>query len=448
MVKRSLLIAILWCCGAGAWSAPSVNFSLPSPAVAGVYIEDLATGDVLVDINGDKAFVPASITKSVTSASVLTQYDPSYRFATEVVVNGKVKGEILDGDIVVKVVGDPTLGSMYFEEYGGIADSIAAHVSALGVTAVKGSVVIDKGNFVDEPTPEGWLQEDLAWPYGAGHYAATYRDNKFVLTMPGKKSLPEIPGLVINHSPARYRMRVERRRGNETIYTKGTPRRKGESVTLANPRPGATLAADVRRHLERAGIKIGAKVLNKDGEEKTIYTHYSPVLQDILQSLMFRSDNTMAEGVLRILAPGESRESALEREMMLWELRDIDTEQIVLEDGSGLSRGDRLTPYFMADVLVWMASHYRAPEYASLFPRAGYDGTMKSFMGDSPLVGRLALKTGSMKGVQTYAGYLLAEDGLPSHVVVVMVNNFRCGRAKVKAEVEKLLLGVFGSIDR
>ena len=87
----------------------------------------------------------------------------------------------------------------------------------------------------------------------------------------------------------------------------------------------------------------------------------------------------------------------------MWETRDVDTRRVVIEDGSGLSRNDRLTPMFLANVFTWMASHYKAPDYVSLFPKAGCDGTLKSFLRDTPLEGRVALKTGSMRGVQSYA---------------------------------------------
>ncbi|MDE7452627.1 MAG: D-alanyl-D-alanine carboxypeptidase, partial [Paramuribaculum sp.] len=70
----------------------AVDFKLPAPAVAGVYIEDIITGEVLADINADRTMIPASITKALTSASVLADRKPEYRFATEVYFTGPVKG--------------------------------------------------------------------------------------------------------------------------------------------------------------------------------------------------------------------------------------------------------------------------------------------------------------------------------------------------------------------
>ena len=82
-------------------------------------------------------------------------------------------------------------------------------------------------------------------------------------------------------------------------------------------------------------------------------------------------------------------------------------------------------------------------DYVSLFPKAGRDGTLKRFLRKTRLDGKLALKTGSMTGVQCYAGYKLDGDDNPTHVVVIMVNNFGCERVDVRKAAERLLLELF-----
>lgn len=68
---------------------------------------------------------------------------------------------------------------------------------------------------------------------------------------------------------------------------------------------------------------------------------------------------------------------------------------------------------------------------------------MRAFLADTPLEGRVAMKTGSMKGVQSYGGYLFDEDGTPTHIIVFMANGFRCSRAALKNELQRLLLEKF-----
>jgi D-alanyl-D-alanine carboxypeptidase/D-alanyl-D-alanine-endopeptidase (penicillin-binding protein 4) len=76
----------------------------------------------------------------------------------------------------------------------------------------------------------------------------------------------------------------------------------------------------------------------------------------------------------------------------------------------------------------------------SLFPVAGKTGTVKSFMLNTRLSGKLVLKTGSMNGVQCYAGYKIDDNGKPTHVVVIMANSFFGTRADLRAAISNLLL--------
>ncbi len=108
-------------------------------------------------------------------------------------------------------------------------------------------------------------------------------------------------------------------------------------------------------------------------------------------------------------------------------------------DGSGLSRQNRVTARFMAHVLSKRADN---PYYASFFPLAGQEGTLKNFLVDTPLEGYVAMKTGSMKGIQCYAGYKLDDDYAPTHIIVVMLNDMT-NRSAAREAVRRALLEVF-----
>ena len=109
-------------------------------------------------------------------------------------------------------------------------------------------------------------------------------------------------------------------------------------------------------------------------------------------------------------------------------------------DGSGLSRAIRVSPAFMGGMLRKMAAGADSRTYTSLFPRTGRQGTVKSFLKGTRLEGRLGLKTGSMNGVQCYAGYAFGTDGTPTHVVVVMANSFYCSRDALRTAIANMLL--------
>ena len=170
-----------------------------------------------------------------------------------------------------------------------------------------------------------------------------------------------------------------------------------------------------------------------------IYSHKSPKRNDIMRSLMVRSDNMFADAIMQTIDGENSTDSI----MNFFEKKGINCNCVILADGCGLSRIDQLTPKFIGDVYRLMYNSKYQEDYVATFPRAGKDGTMKNFCKGTRLEGKLALKTGSMSGVQCYGGYKLNDDGEPTHSVVIMINNFFCERFALRKEVENFLLRIF-----
>ena len=411
---------------------------------SGLLIEDLSTGKLLVNHNSGRLFIPASVTKAVTSAAVMSLCDSTERFATSVFTSGAIKEGRLDGNVVVYTVGDPTLGSSHLRRTAGLPDSIAAALARKGISSVSGRIIIDERYFdQSEPVPMGWMSEDLTEPYGAELFATNYRDNKVTVRMPGGATSPVTPALKVESAGGKGPVRLTRNRSERILRATGSGRR---NATVANPVPWSTLQNDIESTLAMRGIKVENAVV-KSGKEKLLYRHYSPRYVDILRSLMVRSDNLMAEGMLRSLAPGLPRTEALLTECETWDDFEVPASGIIVEDGSGLSRNNRLSPRFLADILKAMASGRVARSYIRLFPRVGTEGTVRNLLKNTPLQGRLVLKSGSMRGVQSYAGYLLDETGRPSHIVVFMSNGFKCGRDVLKSDLSNILLQALSPSD-
>lgn len=158
-----------------------------------ILIRDLRFGHDIVAENIDRALIPASVMKSVTVASMLNLADSSERFATPVIAEGRISDGVLEGNLVVKVCGDPTIESQFFPESQGFADSIAASVKSLGIKKILGKVIIDESDFPDATTPPGWMDEDIPWYYGARLQGANFRDNRFRLRLPSKTTVPLCP---------------------------------------------------------------------------------------------------------------------------------------------------------------------------------------------------------------------------------------------------------------
>lgn len=163
-----------------------------------------------------------------------------------------------------------------------------------------------------------------------------------------------------------------------------------------------------------------------------------------MRSCMMRSDNLFAESFLRTYSALEggdgSTVSGADKELELWKKSGAPMQGVTIVDGSGLSRTDRVTARFMESVLRKMKDNV---EYASFMPLAGQEGTLKSFLAGTPLDSYIAMKTGSMNGIQCYAGYKLDEEFAPTHAIVVILNALPAGRPAARAAVEKMLLDIF-----
>ena len=411
----------------------------------GVYIKDLNTQEVLYDFNSEIALTPASVMKAVTTATALSLLGEDFRFTTQVELHGTPGSNGLwSGDIVIISSGDPTVESDNFKSNLGFCDSICASLRRMGIKEIEGAIVIEQS--LKDPGPIAqWEIEDVAWPYGAGLFGMNYRDNTCLVYPLTGETKPYVPGLkvTVKESADSNDLLSGAWSDNLTVFARNTDNKKW-SVATTVPDPAAVLTEQLTTVLKNAGITVGKRAVSRSGESvHKIYTHRSPAASDIMRSLMVRSDNLFAEGMLRAIAPGESRDKAIKREKELWRNRGVDSRYSIIFDGSGLTRGNRIQPRFLADVLEWMAESPKAQTYVSFFPKAGLEGTLRSFLTKSALKGKIALKTGSMNAVQCYAGYKLDDNNRPTHVIVIMVNGFFCKRADLKKGIEDLLNDTF-----
>lgn len=415
----------------------------------GIYIEDLKTNDVIVDYQSDRVFTPASINKALTSATVLSTLNENTILKTPVYILGDLKNGILYGNLVIDGVGDATVESKHFPEYVGFCDSIICALKNKGITRIEGDCIINTSDhYNDYGVIPCWEIEDVAWGYGTGLYSFNYKDNIFNINVTDTIiTNPTIKDLNIIHVPNGNGTNIDLIRGigSNDLYLIGNVGEKGYSTTCSMPYPQDVFYDELVNKLVSEGIELTQVEFGDEynSPKELIYTHKSPPIKEILKSLMIRSDNLFAESILRILAPGNSLKYAIDRELNIWKNRGLQTSFISIRDGSGLARSNRISPKFMADMLKWMYNSKYRDSYIECFPRSGINGTLKTFLSKSHLEGKLALKTGSMNGVQCYAGYKLDDNNEPTHAVVIMVNHFFCKRNELKKAIENLLINTF-----
>lgn len=356
-------------------------------AWVGVYVKDLRSGNIVAQEQADRAFIPASIQKSLPVAAALTVYGPEYQLVTPVTMQGKLVDGRLHGNIVISPAGDPTLGTGT-----GFVTNLVDSLCNKGVCTIDGRILIDGDRWPDQGFVDTWEIDDTRYDYGAGWFAFNFDHN-----LQGNMSNP-----VSNPADA----------AQERILTA----------------------------LQRRGIEVkGGLILPADSVEELVYEHRSPMLVDMCRDLMERSDNLMAEAVLRMLAPYGKRAEAIKEQD---EILGGAGAKIGLKrqyDGSGLSRGNLLTPRGLGTVLEAMSGNR---SFVSTFPAAGRQGTVKKLLKGTPLEGKFVVKSGSMTGVLCYAGYKIDDDGVPTHVIVMMVNNTFKPTGQVRRALEKLFFKI------
>ncbi len=437
-----LLCILLWL---PAWAlGTTLGFPAERSAAVGIYVKDLRSGEVIASRNADRLLTPASIMKSLTAASVMCLIDTSMRFTTPVYLYGQRRGEVWDGNLVIEAVCDPSIDSGEFPDSTDFASTIVAAMKESGITTITGKVIINE-DLPDSGQPGTWEIEDVPWPYGAGLFGFNFRDNTMRIWPATGKTEPYDPGLIITTQYQAKGGTLIRGINSDRILAKGANVRKPSWVlSTSMPNPARVFSNLLTQKLSEAGIKVQGKTTENISTRMLIVNHRSAPLTQILRRMMVVSHNMFAEAMLRLLAPGCSREEAVMVEKEFWQQRGIDPAEMIIYDGSGLARGDKLTPRFLGNVLEAMARDWAvASPYVGLFPRVGEEGTVKGLLAETPLSGKLALKSGSMGGVQCFAGYKIDDNDLPTHVVVIMVNSFTCRRALVREGIESFLLSTF-----
>lgn len=406
----------------------------------GIVVRDLSTGKDIVNYNAIKSLAPASVMKSVTTATALSLLGPDYRYQTDVYLRGDVEDGCLNGDIVIKGAGDPSVYSKEFPENHHLISDIVLRLKEKGINKIAGWIVVDDSKYEDQGQILTWELEDLGYSYGAGLYSFNYSDNVFELNTNNLSTSPFIPEIeaIVRQSDKLN----DRYHGLNSplyiIYGKDVLK-PGNKVVLPMYNPSLSFIHDLRSALETDGIRFVDTEEESTNDSIPLLTNLSPRLEEIMKSLMVRSDNMMAEATLRTIAPDSLLPGAIDVELDFLKNKGIAVDDVVIRDGSGLARGNTLQPKMLADMLEMMSKSENADKYISFFPRAGKEGTMRNFLPKSRFTGRLALKTGSMSGVLCYAGYLLDYKNRPTHAVVVMVNNFNCSKSSVKNAVENFI---------
>jgi len=431
-----VIVSLLLCTNAVAKSP--VLFPGSDKAAVGILIKDLKTGEVIASHNHSKLFTPASTMKLVTVASAVRKYPVDSRYETNVGLYGNYSADSLfTGVVVITPTGDPSVNSRKICENDDFIDFIVKLLKNKGIRYFKGEIIVRGESIPQQGQLPTWEIEDASYGYGAGWFAFNFNDNVVRYNTNTGDTFPDAPFLSFDIHPSDSPFEIVHGVDSDEYSLYG--KIPGRIITLPLPWPATLFTEQLISSLDDAGIIYEGKCFDDLAKlplmESVVWS--SPERSVIYRWLMKHSDNTMAEATLRSLASGESRDSALVVEREILTDLGVDLDGMRIFDGSGLTRKNAVSPEFLVEILAKMAKTKDAVEYASYFPVAGKDGTMRSFCFRSKRGNKLALKTGTINGVRCYAGYMLDRSGKPLCAIAIMVNHINCDAGDVRIAVEK-----------
>lgn len=431
--------------------AKRLDAALGAPALegaaVGALVVDRADGAVLYARAPDRPLVPASNLKVLTAVAALSFFGPAHRFPTTVLAPAPPDGEGAVDLLAVRGGGDPALTSEQWWR-------LAADLRALGLRRVRGDLLVDGSVFDDERWHRSWSPVTArAYHAPVAGISANYGAFRLVVApgdAPGAPVRaqvdPPVPyfELVVEARTAppggRRRLRVERaaRPRGDRVTVMGTLPAGAEPVEFwrAVSHPELYAGEVLRMQLEGNGIAVGGRVRRAPSPEgaRELLRFEGHSLATLTRLFLKNSNNMIAESLVKAMAM-PPRDTGNGARPATWPaglaaLRGtlaglgIEGTSLRLEDGSGLSRGNRVTPrHLVAALRAADASFDFGPEFLAALPIAAADGTLERRADGA--AGSVRAKTGLLSGVTGLSGFARS-DGREL-VFSVMANGYRAG---------------------
>lgn len=425
-------------------------------------VKNLNNGQLLYQFRPNSVAIPASTMKLVTTATALELLGPDFCFETKLEIDGKItKDSVLEGNLYIRGGGDPTLGSEKLGDTGFLTKWVNA-VKNAGIKKIKGQIVADASLFDDEGVNPHWTWEDMGNYYAAGAYGISYMDNTFKLVLrSGKegttpeiiKTIPEIPDLTFDNYLKSTSIRFDSAyfygapHSNQRTVRGEIPANRPEFITKGDiPNPGLLLAQHFHAKLTETGIIISQPPTDKIVEAITpriIYKYDSPPLGEIIRETNIHSNNHFAEHIFRYLSLKNSSIASSNEAVRVirsfWKSKGLPIDQLFMYDGCGLAPMDAVSAQFLVDLLTYMKTEsINKDAFFNSLPVSGENGTLSSFLKNTPLQGKVHAKSGTISRVKSYAGYINTPN--KNYVFALLVNNADGNSKAVTRKIEDILL--------
>ena len=416
----------------------------------GIAIQNLATEDTIYSLDSDKFFIPASTVKLLTTAAALQELGADFRLTTPIYATGNLPH--LD-TVRIEGKGDPTITSE-------ILKNIVQQFKVLGIRSIK-KLIIDDSYFAQPVINPTWEWLDTYYDYATTVNSIILNQNTVELTllpqgigqpvkMQWNDEIAARQWQVFNRGfttlpNTKYSIEIDGVLGKPVLNIRGNLPQDNQSDVwdLAVVDPANYFLETFRDLLSKEGITITQGIVTTETmptkEEKIITQMYSPPLQELIKEINRESNNLYAEVLLKILAKEFKIDDTIKALETSLDKLNISSDNYSLEDASGLSRQNLITPETLVQILFVMANTAERDIYRSSLAIAGNNGTLKQRLSNTELQNNLWGKTGSLSGVITLAGYVKISDR-ETIAFSILVNNFDDKNTIVRQAIDEIIL--------
>ncbi len=404
-----------------------------------IYMKEAGNSShIIASLNENQSRTPASVIKVLTIYATILKLGFNYRWPTQFYPAGFLSKGVLQGDLVIKGFGDPTLSDKDLEN---IVDNIYRY----GVHRIKGNIVIDRSYFQVGTKDSSGFDEHPYSPYNAMPDAMMFNERvSTICVTPNKNSVTK---KTVDHSytllnklkgvnkPCRGRyswpgVRIDKSQIIPTVLLQGKiSKRCGKrNICKVVTKPYRSFYYALRDKLEEKGITVeGTLRLKKvPPYAKRLFTHYAKPLEEIVSKTAKKSNNLYARHLLLLLgakqygAPATLDKGRRAVETILRSKGVLGFGTLKIDNGCGLSRSAKLTAKLLADMYDNAYERY-GQRWMNILSVAGVDGTIKKRFRGTVVKNHAWMKTGTLKRVKNIGGYVKSKSG-KFYTVVILVN--------------------------
>jgi D-alanyl-D-alanine carboxypeptidase/D-alanyl-D-alanine-endopeptidase (penicillin-binding protein 4) len=429
-----------------------------------VFVREVGREEPLVSYNSGVPRNPASTMKVVTTFAALESLGPAYSWRTRAYATGPVRDQVLEGNLVLVGGGDPF---MTHERWW----AFVMGLRQAGIQRIAGDVIIDNTFFAPQGDDRAAFDNRPYRTYNVLPDALLVNFQTVTVS-----AVPDAAtgSVRVSANPWPANLVID----NNVRLAAGACRRGAAGIVVAMPEgptgnrialSGSYAAGCGQFSVARAVMKApdfayglfrtfwqqsggtlggGMRLGTLPADARLLYTHESLTLAEVIRLVNKYSSNSMARALMLTMGaeryPGRPATTTAGREAIQAFLArlGIPAPELILENGSGLSRNERISAATLAELLLAAHRSQYMPEFAASLPLSATDGTLKRRFRSPEMQGRLRMKTGTLEDVTALAGYVNAASGR-TFVTVVMLNHPTASQGSGEAIQSALVQWVF-----